>query len=358
MHVSRRLEGFHRKVCGGYEKNTRSGATDLCVLVTCPANAGGTGPTGCTCNSGFWGTIEAAAGGYSGSCSACTAVDYSQGAVTCSTVTNSQVEVCEDGYALTQSADENSADTCNLVACPANTGGSGPDSCTCNDGFHGTITAAGQSYSGTCTACTTVSNAEVSATYTCTSADNSQVSGCANGYTENNRNGAADLCVLVACPENTVGDGPGDCTCDNNDENKFGGFWGTITAKVDGYGGSCQECTPVANSQGAVTCTAVDDSKVSACKDGYALNGAGTACTTTLCEADHYVVVHTCQKCAEGWHQPAGDSTAGENTVCKENIPWLLIAVVLLSVFLAALAGVVVYLNSQKPAAKVTPDNL
>jgi len=166
------------------------------------------------------------------------------------------------------------------------------------------------------------------------------------------------LCVAVTCPVNTVGVGPVGCLCDNHNKNNNGGFWGKITAKQNGYTGSCMACTAVANSDSAITCTDAKDSKATACKDGYELNEKGTACTTTLCLKDHYVISHTCQKCAEGWHQPAGDSTAGENTVCKENTPFLLIVVVILTIAVLGIAGVLAYLSTRKEAGKVTPDNL
>merc|ERR1711968_56050 len=50
---------------------------------------------------------------------------------------------------------------------------------TCVDGYHTYQPGSSPSCIGTCT---TVDNAEVGATYTCTDATDSRVSGCADGY--------------------------------------------------------------------------------------------------------------------------------------------------------------------------------
>jgi len=205
------------------------------------------------------------------------------------------------------------------VACPANTIGDGPNGCLCDNnndngagGFWGTITATTGGYSGSCTACVVVTNAVSDATYTCTSAEDSQVSGCAHGYTENNRVGAADLCDLVACPANTGGFGPTGCTCNT-------GFWGTITAVAEGYSESCVACTAVENSQGAVTCTTAANSQVTACKDGYKLNEAGTAgtCEAILCPDNEYVLSNACTSCPAGTTNDSGDDASlAADTMC------------------------------------------
>merc|ERR1712166_656441 len=83
----------------------------------------------------------------------------------------------------------------------------------------------------TCTACTAVDNALTGATYTCTSAEDSDVSACAAGYWED----------------------PAESTSN--------------TDKAD----VCTACTAVDNAlTGATyTCTSAEDSDVSACAAGY-----------------------------------------------------------------------------------------
>ena len=93
---------------------------------------------------------------------------------------DTQVDACEDGYKLTKNV--GNADTCDRVDCEAHATRSGTTGCTCNSGYWGTIVAVAGVYSGSCTACTDVTNAKTGAMYTCTSADNSEVFACKNGY--------------------------------------------------------------------------------------------------------------------------------------------------------------------------------
>jgi len=104
--------------------------------------------------------------------------------------------------------------------------------------------------------CTVVGDAVTGATYTCTTADDSKVSACADG------------------------------------------FWKDETGTAD----VCTECTVVGDAvTGATyTCTTADDSKVSGCSDGFWKDDTGTADVCTACPAEFYLNVDRC----EAWAAP------------------------------------------------------
>jgi hypothetical protein len=74
---------------------------------------------------------------------------------------------------------------------------------TCEDGFH--TYASNSPADPSCTPCTEVDNAENDATYTCSTALDSRVSGCDTGYTrEPGSFGTTDVCSPNPCPASTT----------------------------------------------------------------------------------------------------------------------------------------------------------
>jgi len=109
---------------------------------------------------------------------------------------------------------------------------------TCADGYHTYQSGSNPSCIGTCT---TVDNAEVDATYTCSDATDSRVSGCADGY--------------------------------------------FLTVGGAGELDTCTECDPVAHAV-AVTCMEAGNSRASACAVGYAREDNSGARASDVCHLD------------------------------------------------------------------------
>eukprot|EP00931_Biecheleriopsis_adriatica_P035279 TRINITY_DN20309_c0_g1_i4.p1 TRINITY_DN20309_c0_g1~~TRINITY_DN20309_c0_g1_i4.p1 ORF type:complete len:2705 (-),score=392.19 TRINITY_DN20309_c0_g1_i4:60-8174(-) len=249
-----------------------------CDAVACPANSAGSSvETGCTCESGYSGSIAAAASSpyYTGSCSA-----------TC------QIHTCSAG--LSPKVDQGILGTddstcCDAIACPANSTGTDVASgCFCDAGFTGEIDTSTSEpyYSGSCDrACS--------------------VHSCSAGYSPkapaSSIAGVDDqaCCDEVACPTNSDGTAVHTgCTCSTN-------YSGSITATSANpyFSGVCSPtCALHSCSAGlspksdqsiigsddatccdAVSCpadsTGVDVARGCTCDDGYA--GAITAQTTS-----------------------------------------------------------------------------
>ena len=178
--------------------NSAGGSSDTCTACTAQVGCGTSG-SGCSTVAGHTATLECllASTGYfvsSGVMYPCSDMSAVVSVASCQVCTDASFAGCSDG--------------------------------TCARGYH-TYTSSAQS----CSMCTTVANAAVWATYTCTTALDSQLSDCASGYFRNS-SAAADVCT---------------------------------------------PCTTVANAAAGATytCTTALDSRLSACASGEARSSTG-----------------------------------------------------------------------------------
>ena len=119
-----------------------------------------------------------------------------------------------------------------------------------------------------CTACTTVGDAAAAATYICTSASDSDVSACLDGYWEDTT-GTASVCSACTSQDDCDADTALTCLTTPGDVSKL-----VCTTAPAGYyldSGTSVQCATVSNAATGATyaCTSADDSDVSACADGH-----------------------------------------------------------------------------------------
>ena len=183
----------------------------------------------CTCTAGYIGT----------NCETpCTAVTNSLAgtALTCTSVSDSQVNACAIGYWKDETG---AADVC--TTCPA------------------------------------VTNSLAGTALTCTSVSDSQINACAIGYWKD-ETGAADVCTPCPAVANSLANTALTCSSATNSQIVAcaSGYWKVTTGAAD----VCAVCTAVPNAA-TVTCTSATNSVASACHDEFVL--ASGACIGKTC---------------------------------------------------------------------------
>jgi hypothetical protein len=176
------------------------------------------------------------------------------------------------GYFSDATAGANAVTQCTVVTNAATvTCTSASDSVivTCNNGFWKNGTA--------CQACTTVTGAKSDATYTCTSASDSRVSACAASSTTKKTvggTGAMDTCTATCadgtwdnantCTTCTAVSNAATVTCTSASNSV------AVTCNAGSWknGTACDTCTAVTNAA-TVTCTNATNSVAATCLDGY-----------------------------------------------------------------------------------------
>jgi len=285
--------------------NAASGSTITCTTATNSRVS--------ACEDGFYKTT----GGDNSpdTCTACTDVPgAAPGTITCTTADDSSTTACADGFTIN---DGGRACTPSVCIRPSNTVGynitsetltmpSFSVSVNCLDGYYGDPAAAvcgGNDAEYTlngCSQCTDVPNAAPGATITCTTATNSRVSACADGFYKTDNTGS-----------------------DQSD--------------------TCTACTPVPNADpdAGITCTTGSDSRITSCATGYVIvhaedgssdtciqsvnnvdcNGNWSDCTARCERASERTFVQTRDQEGDGrscddWQQlnQAQDCTDGEDT--------------------------------------------
>jgi len=170
--------------------------------------------------------------------------------------------------------------------------GANPADCaaaTCDMGYHTFVAGVG------CSECTAVGNEESGATYTCTSADDSDVSGCADGFWED-ETGTADVCTECTAVHNAETNATYICTAANDSD---------VSGCADGFGedetGTADICTapcdsseaPLNGAVGTCTSTLFYGTCQPECNTGYTVSG------TTSCE-DGTLTAATCaESCSD-----------------------------------------------------------
>ena len=148
-------------------------------------------------------------------------------------------------------------------------------------------------------ACTAVDNALTGATYTCTTASDSDVSACAAGYWEDpadstSNTGNADVCIACTTDPNAASDAIYTCTSaeDSDVSACADGFWENPAGSTSNGGiniGKADVCTACADTMNDVTgvvggsCTNCDGATaahcaVATCKKGFHTFAAEVGC--------------------------------------------------------------------------------
>ena len=145
---------------------------------------------------------------------------------------------------------------------------------TCRDGAY----FESGSLSDVCHMCTGVANAAPNASYTCTGASDSRVSGCADGFYHVRSVTSADRCDACSSVDMPAASVDSCLSCSNGTAS--GCLEANCTPGYHSYSSatqSCAPCTPVPNASvgAAHTCTSASDSRVSGCAVGHYLD-AGT----------------------------------------------------------------------------------
>merc|ERR1712166_691524 len=149
----------------------------------------------------------------------------------------------------------------------------GPDTCTA------TCAATEWDMAGECTACTKVTWAADNSVLGCSSATNSKFTAndCKDGYYKvgNTCTASADTCPACTAVSNSKTGTKLTCTSalDSQVDDCVDGYWNDETGVAD----VCTACTAVTNGVG-LTCTSATNSQVTSCSTGNLLNGVADHC--------------------------------------------------------------------------------
>ena len=197
-------------------------------------------------------------------CTVCVAVEGSDGAVTCTSASDTRVAGCGAAYDHTD-----------------NTASPGvADVCTCLAGTYDS--------GATCSDCTVVGNR--AGAVTCTDATDTRAAGCATGFYHVVGGGvnATTMDQCVSCVPVTNSTGAATCTTasDSRVSACASGYFYTDNSASSTVADTCTACTPLPYgfADGATfTCTGAADTRVSACAEGTRKIDAASAAVADQC---------------------------------------------------------------------------
>ena len=269
---------------------------DTCTPVACLVGSDGDGHgSDCTCSTGFFGQVtwDTDANSYTGGCTACTPIENMRDGATLSCSSDADSTIGNDGcasYFHEVHAEDGGADTCSPNSCQCSNGNPVESSAceshcpmsTCNTQQCYNCTASfylhdasGETF---CYGCAEVDNMADGTSLTCTTADDSQIGECTSGFYVDGSE-SYDSCIQCSAIENALDSATYTCNAA-----QASSFAVDSTNCNDGYfllrggdggsgedGGSeveevvadtCQQCTPINNTQEGthITCTSDSDS--------------------------------------------------------------------------------------------------